>query len=141
MLANLRIHHLGVVVKDIEAASDSYVRDLGYRVRSEVIHDPAQTAYVRFLALPGDGCYIELVSPDGPKSMLSNALKKGGGINHVCYMTPDIDESVTALRDCGYWILHDPQPAVAFSGRRIAWLMGPDNLLIELVEQGPAGEI
>jgi methylmalonyl-CoA/ethylmalonyl-CoA epimerase len=141
MLAELRIHHLGVLVKDLEVAAGNYVRNFGYQIRSDVIHDPAQTAFVRFLVLPGDACYLELICPDGEKSMLTNALKKGGGINHVCYATSNISESVKALHASGCWILHEPQPAVAFPGRSIAWLMGTDGLLVELVEQGPAAEL
>jgi hypothetical protein len=33
-------------------------------------------------------------------------------------------------------VIHRPTPAVAFGGRRIAWLTGQDRLLIELIERG-----
>jgi methylmalonyl-CoA/ethylmalonyl-CoA epimerase len=36
-------------------------------------------------------------------------------------------------------ILHKPVPAVAFEGRRIAWLMGMDGIPIELVERNAKG--
>jgi methylmalonyl-CoA/ethylmalonyl-CoA epimerase len=141
MHSDLRIHHVGVLVKDLEEAADNYVRNFGYEIRSDVIHDPTQTAFVRFFAMRGDSCYLELISPDSPQSMLTNALRKGGGINHVCYKTSDICISVDALRASGCWVLHEPQAAVAFPGRRIAWLMGTDGLLVELVEEGAAGEL
>jgi methylmalonyl-CoA/ethylmalonyl-CoA epimerase len=64
--------------------------------------------------------------------------KKSGGINHICYTNSAIDDAVATLRYSGYLTLHPPEPAVAFDGRRIAWLMNRDHLLVELVEQGPA---
>jgi hypothetical protein len=38
-------------------------------------------------------------------------------------------------------IIAAPVPAVAFNGRRIAWLIGRDKLLTELVERGADAEL
>jgi methylmalonyl-CoA/ethylmalonyl-CoA epimerase len=84
---------------------------------------------------------LELISPDGPNSVLQNALKKGGGIHHICYTTPDLEKAIQEFRDCGNALVSEPKPSVAFSPRRIAWLMTPDYLLYELVEQGLPGEL
>jgi methylmalonyl-CoA/ethylmalonyl-CoA epimerase len=94
----LSVHHLGIVVKDIAATAAHYVECFGYEVKSEIIHDPAQTAYVQFLKLAGDPIYLELVSPDRSDSRLSNALNKGGGLNHVCYAREDIEAAYQRLR-------------------------------------------
>lgn len=131
----LRSHHIGVLVKDVALASKDYIAKLGYEARSGVIHDPIQTAYVMFLALPGDTVFLELVAPDGPESRLSRALKAGGGINHICYEVDEIEGAVHSLRDADFFTIQEPVAAVAFSGRRIAWLMNRDHLLIELVEK------
>jgi hypothetical protein len=32
-------------------------------------------------------------------------------------------------------IVRRPKPAVAFDGRRIAWVLTPENLLVELLEK------
>lgn len=136
----LRLHHLGMLVKDIAAAAANYVQSFGYEVKSEIIHDPVQTAYVQFLKLPGDAVYVEFVSPDRPDSRLSNSLNKGGGLNHICYSTEDIEADFRTLRACGLFSLQAPVAAAAFRGRRIAWLMGKDQIPIELVEKGAPGE-
>ena len=141
MSAGLKTHHVGVLVKDLTRALKSYTETLGYAIRSERFHDPIQTAFVQFLSLPGDSVLLELITPDGPESRLANALKKSGGINHICYAVPVIEEAMKAFRERGLVTIHAPQPAVAFSGRRIAWLMNRDHLLIELVEQGKPGEL
>ena len=137
----LRTHHIGVLVKDIASATENYAANLGYETRSEIFHDPVQTAFVRFLGLPSDSVSLELIAPDGPDSRLANALKKGGGINHICYEVQAIEDAVLLLRDRKYVTIQAPVPAVAFNGRRIAWLMNRDHLLVELVEKAVAPQL
>ena len=135
-----RLHHVGILVSDISEAAAIYVERYGYQIKSQIIRDPKQTAYVQFLQLPGDNSYLEFVSPDRPDSKLANALAKGGGINHVCYGTDDIDAACSDLRERGMFLIQEPVEAAAFPGRRIAWLMGRDRTLTELVEwDGGAG--
>jgi methylmalonyl-CoA/ethylmalonyl-CoA epimerase len=136
----MNVHHFGIVVANIEAATAHYVRLYGYEAKSGIIHDPVQTAYVQFLKLPSDSVYLEFISPDRPDSRLSNALKKGGGLNHICYSTTDIEAEVQELRKSGLFLLQAPVAAAAFPGRRIAWLIGTDRIPIELVEKAPPGE-
>jgi methylmalonyl-CoA/ethylmalonyl-CoA epimerase len=138
---SMKLHHFGILVESIEASSRSYHQNFGYEIRSKIIHDPLQAAYVRFLAMPSETTYIELVSPDGPQSFLQNALKRAPGANHICFSTPDIEESLQHLSSIGGMILRPPVPAVAFRNKRIAWLMDPNCILVELVEQGANGEL
>jgi catechol 2,3-dioxygenase-like lactoylglutathione lyase family enzyme len=133
---NLQLHHIGIAVEDIAQATEDYRRRLGCTPEGGVIHDPVQTAFIQFLRLAGDSVLIELVAPDGPESKLRNAVVRGGGLNHLCYVTDDIDLACRRLREEGMMIIHDPVPSVGFDGRRIAWLMGQDRVLTELVERG-----
>lgn len=132
----LGVHHVGMVVRDIAEVAATYQRRYGYQARTEVIHDPVQTAYVQFFALAGGPVYLELVAPDSEHSKLSNALSKGGGLNHICYTTDDIDAACRDLRAEKMILIQPPTPAAAFPGRRIAWLMGLDRTPVELVERG-----
>jgi methylmalonyl-CoA/ethylmalonyl-CoA epimerase len=141
MAPDLRLHHVGIVVENIDRAAAEYAIRYGYECRTGAIHDPRQQAHVQFLALPGDAAYLEMVAPDGPDSKLTGALAKGGGLHHLCYSTADIEATCTALRRSGMTLVRHPVPAVAFNGRRIAWLMGRDRHLIELVERGEEGEL
>ncbi len=140
-LPGYRIHHIGVAVKDIAAAAAKYVRFHQYRTATEIIHDATQQAYVQFLRLEGDAAYLELVQPDGPDSNLSRAVAKGGGLNHICYSTDDIEAACSTLAGGGMFVITPPVPAVAFGGRRIAWLIGNNVVLTELVERGAEGEL
>lgn len=138
---DLILHHVGIVTRNIEEAAASYVKSIGYERATEIIHDPVQTAYVQFLRLPGQAVYLELVSPDGPKSKLTRAAEKGGGLNHLCYSTMDIETECDRMRTSGFLLISRPTSAVAFGGRRIAWLMGKEGALFELVERGPEGSL
>jgi methylmalonyl-CoA/ethylmalonyl-CoA epimerase len=136
----MNLHHVGILVQDLSRASADYVRRFGYEVASAIIHDPVQTAYVQFLKLPGDSAYLELISPDRPESKLTNALNQGGGLNHLCYATDDLEGACRQLQAQGLFPLQPSVPAVAFRGRRIAWFVGRDNYPIELVETARSGE-
>jgi catechol 2,3-dioxygenase-like lactoylglutathione lyase family enzyme len=138
---DMKLHHLGVLVENIAASSRSYHENFGYEIRSEIIHDPLQAAFVRFLAMPAETLYLELISPDGPQSFLQNALKRAPGANHICFSTLDLEESLRHLSSAGGMVLRPPVPAVAFRNKRIAWIMDPDCALIELVERGTHGEL
>lgn len=130
------MHHIGYVVKNIPTAADTLVDRFGYRIESDVIEDPVQTALVQFLRLPGGRNWLELVCPNGPESKLSAALARGGGLHHLCYEVDDIEQACTELRTRRMMVLSAPVPAVAFGGRRIAWLIDRTPLLVELVESG-----
>lgn len=131
-----RLHHIGIAVRDLPAAAREMEALLGYRIRSGVIHDPVQTAQVQFLQQEGDPACVELVTPDGPSSRLVGAIKRGGGLNHLCYAVDDIEAACRRLAEGGMLVIHEPVAAVAFPGRRIAWLMGGAGVLTELVEEG-----
>ena len=63
--------------------------------------------------------------------------KKGGGLHHLCYEVEDCEKALAAMRQRSAMIVRRPQPAVAFAGRRIAWMLTAEKLLIELLEAGP----
>jgi len=131
----LRLHHVGHAVRELDAAAELYARRLGYRAVTGAIHDALQTALVQFLWLEGDSVYLELVAPDGPHSRLTNAVKRGGGLNHLCYTCGNLEGAIEALEATEMKLISEPKPGVAFGGRRICWLLGQDPLPIELVER------
>jgi methylmalonyl-CoA/ethylmalonyl-CoA epimerase len=136
--SNLTLHHVGFAVKAIAPISELYVKRFGYEVRTPIIHDPLQTAFVQFLALPQDRVYLEFVSPDGPDSRLTQAVRKGGGLNHLCYISDDIERTIESLVQTGMMMISPPEPGIGLGGRRICWLLGEDPLPVELLERtGP----
>ncbi len=96
--------------------------------------DPIQRVKVAFLSMPGTDVQMELVEPAGEQSPVQAFLEKGGGLHHLCYEVEDCDQALSALRQRNAMIVRRPKPAVAFKGRRIAWVVSAEKLLIELLE-------
>jgi len=131
------LHHVGYLTADLPGAATHFRRTLGYSVESEAIEDRAQTARVQFLRQPGGRNWFELITPNGPGSKLSNALKRGEGLHHLCYEVTDIEAACARYRERACLMLSPPTQATAFPGRRIAWFMDRRRFLFELVESGP----
>jgi methylmalonyl-CoA/ethylmalonyl-CoA epimerase len=133
------LHHLGFVVSSISAAAEDFAVSISARWDGEIIFDPIQKVRVSFF-YPADtrNPVFELVEPASEGSPVSNFLKKkGGGLHHVCYEVDDLESGLRAARDAGLAIAADPAPAVAFDGRRIAWVTSKRRLLVELLERDP----
>lgn len=133
---NATLHHLGLVVPSIARAAEDFAASMSLRWDGRVIHDPRQNVRVTFF-YPGDSRNpaYELVEPAGEASPVTRFLKKGGGLHHVCYEVDDIDSALRHTRAVGLAVVSMPTPAVAFEGRRIAWVCSRNRLLMELLER------
>jgi len=78
---------------------------------------------------------MELVAPLGPNSPINGRLRMGAGVYHVCYQVPNIQSAITHLREQNSLLLSEPQPAVAFGMREIAWLLTETDMLVELLQE------
>lgn len=139
-MCEARLHHLGFVVASIEAAMPGFLRSLRGQWDSQIFHDPIQRVKVAFLQPGLDAqAQIELVEPVGEDSPVLRFLQTAnGGLHHVCYEVRSLENSVREFRANGALLVRPPKPAVAFSNRRIAWVMTGERLLIELLEQPAA---
>jgi methylmalonyl-CoA/ethylmalonyl-CoA epimerase len=135
-----RLHHVGVVVASIEQALPGYLRSLDSQAETRIVHDPLQKVNVLFLRTsPAEPVMIELVEPAGEDSPVRRFLEKGGGMNHLCYQVPDLAAAIRGMKSRKAVMVSAPKPAAAFGGRRVAWLMTHEFLLIELLEAEPDG--
>ena len=135
----MKHHHLGVAVQAMDKAIACYQNILAYRVLSGPFDDHVQRVSVCFVGTGSPGeIPFELVAPLGDNSPIDNIVKKGVATYHICYEVDDIESALGYLREKNCRIVSEPTPAVAFSGRRIAWLYLPTHQLIELLEQGTA---
>jgi len=129
-------HHVGIVLASIDAEVSSYETTLNLRVVSGPFIDPLQEARVIFLSggQPAEAA-IELVEPTSETSPVASFLKRGGGMHHICYVTKNIEGELARVSALGALIVRPPVPAVAFQGRRIAWVYTRQRLLVELLEE------
>jgi methylmalonyl-CoA/ethylmalonyl-CoA epimerase len=130
------LHHIGFVVGSIRDEVEGFTASVGATWNGEIFVDPLQQARVTFLqpASP-DEAAIELVEPTVDNSRLSSFLARGGGLHHLCYEVDDLEQALKLARTRGGLIVKQPLPAEAFKGRRIAWVVTRNRLVIEYLER------
>lgn len=135
-----KLLHVGVAVPAIDPATDSLKSLFGYKVVSGPFDDPIQKVKVNFLATAAsDVAEIELIAPLSDDSPVKSMLNKGsGGAYHLCFETSNIDAALAHAKANGCVLVSGPVPAVAFQGRRIAWIYTKARQLFELVEAAAA---
>ena len=91
------VHHTGIAVKDIEAESMVYQNTLGFEKETNILLEPPQKVYVQFLIL--NSYRVELLQPVDDTSPITNFMKRGGIINHLCYESNDIEKTILYFRN------------------------------------------
>jgi methylmalonyl-CoA/ethylmalonyl-CoA epimerase len=131
-----KLRHVGVAVPSLGPTTETLSTLFGYRVVSGPFDDPIQKVSVNFLTTSDkDTAEIELIAPLSEDSPITSMLtKSGGGAYHLCFETSDIDQALVHAKNNGCMIVSPPVPAVAFGGRRIAWIYTRSRQLFELVE-------
>jgi methylmalonyl-CoA/ethylmalonyl-CoA epimerase len=131
-----KLRHVGVAVPSIGPATEALQSLFGYRVISGPFDDPIQKVTVNFLTQADDDiAEIELIAPLTDDSPIKSMLSKGsGGAYHLCFETSDMEKALDHAKSNGCMVVSPPAPAVAFGGRRIAWIYTKTRQLFELVE-------
>ncbi|MCU1295975.1 MAG: lactoylglutathione lyase-like lyase [Acidobacteriaceae bacterium] len=129
-------HHVGFVVASIEKSVEGFSESTESEWDGVVTHDPNQGVRVTFLrSKEAANPLIELVEPAGENSPVIPFLKRGGGLHHLCYEVDSLEKQLELIRSKGGLITRQPLPAVAFGGRRIAWVYTKNKVLIEYLER------
>jgi methylmalonyl-CoA/ethylmalonyl-CoA epimerase len=131
----IKLHHFGFVLASIQKSAEAFAQSLCATWDRKVTFDSRQKVRVTFLrgAHIGDAL-IELIEPGGPDSPVSRFLARGGGLHHLCYEVEDLGKQLDFCRSVGSIVMRKPVPAVAFDGRRIAWVLTKKRLLVEYLE-------
>jgi methylmalonyl-CoA/ethylmalonyl-CoA epimerase len=127
----LEFHHIGYACEGI---SDQlrHFQGLGYQIEIPIFEDPLQMVRGCFMTLGPNR--IELLQPTAPNAPLWPYLKKGIQMYHLAYLSPAFDRSLEELIGGGAMQVAKSQPAVAFQGRKISFLMLRNRLLVEIIE-------
>ena len=119
--------HTMVRVTDIDASLKFYVDALGLEELSRKEYPQGRYTLV-FLAAPGDhSAQVELTHNWDPQEYAG-----GRNFGHLAYAVPDIYATCERLRAHGVTILRPPRDG------RMAFVRSPDNISIELLQQGGA---
>jgi len=128
-----RIHHIAVLVDDIET-SLGFWRDILGIEPTHVSDVPTEAARIAFLPL-GES-EIELVQPTTNDSGLSRFLvKHGPGMHHLCFQVNDLHNLLTQLKAKGVQLINE-QPRMDGDGRMYAFIhpKSTQGVLVELYQ-------
>jgi methylmalonyl-CoA/ethylmalonyl-CoA epimerase len=141
-LGRFRLHHVGIVVPNLERAVSGYAGEFEFQETTLPFHDQAQRVRVAFVRV-GDDTWLEFIEPAGADSPVTQFLAKTrGGYHHVAFEVADIDAAVREFEAARAVVVC--RPVIGFEGRRVAFLFPnlQPSLLTELVEprSGAGGE-
>lgn len=132
MTERFALHHVGIIVRDIDAAVEKYQR-LGFDPpeRSQITEQQVDTA--TFAAGAG---YVELVSPIVEDGGLVRYLEaRGESVHHVAYQVEDIRAELNRLADEGFELI-DREPRIGVHDWLVAFVHPKSchGVLTELVQ-------
>lgn len=131
-LLKYELHHVGIVVADIDVAAERYAT-LGFH-DGERFDIPEQGVIaITYHAGPG---YVELIQPTDQEGAIAKFMaKRGEGMHHVAYRVPDLEGTLARLAEAGVRLI-DEAPRAGAHGWRIAFIHpeAGNGVLIELVD-------
>lgn len=131
MPRSLELHHVGFVVRNMGRAVEGYLRE-GAILEIAPTDDPIQRVTCALMRME-DGGAIELVAPLDPEdSPVTSRLRRGGGLDHLCYLVDDLETELAVEVGRGATVVCDPVYAVTFD-RMIAFVLRRTGLLVELM--------
>ena len=128
-----RIHHLAILVEDIDA-SLLFWRDILGVMPSHIGDIPREAS--RIAVLPLGESEIELVQPTTSDSGLSRFLdKRGPGMHHLCFEVDDLPELMKKLKTNGVQLINE-EPKTSEDGRLYAFIhpKSANGVLVELYQ-------
>ncbi len=130
----LKIEHIGIAVKNLEAANKLFAALLNvshYKVE-EVNAEKVSTSFFKV----GES-KIELLEATDPESPIAKFIeKKGEGIHHIAFEVENIQEAMKNMKDAGFMLLSD-QPKQGADNKLICFLhpKSTNGVLVELCQE------
>jgi catechol 2,3-dioxygenase-like lactoylglutathione lyase family enzyme len=138
-VTDLRAHHVGTTVSNLDRAVEFYRDVLGLSVldRFTVSGERFSTAVDvdgatgRFAHLDADGIRVELVEYDPERERQSEAAVNRIGEKHLGLTTDDVDQFHDSLPSVVETL---SEPQTTDTGSRILFVRDPDGNVIEIIE-------
>ena len=134
-----RIDHVGIAVRDLDAAVAAYTRLLG---RSPTHRQVVSSDGIEAVMFEVGESRVELLGSTGPGSKIAGFLeRRGGGLHHVAYGVDDVQSALDDYIGMGMETL-DTCPRQGAAGRLVAFLhpSAAAGVLTELCQQDTAAE-
>ena len=134
----IRIHHLGICVRDLAATLATYRDRLGLVAEPAVL----MTDEIRAGLIQVGPNLLEIFEPLAAEGGLARFLeRRGEGLHHVCYQVEDIDAVLAALAARGARLVDAAARPGLHPGWRVAFIhpSSAGGVLTELVEDSGFG--
>jgi len=133
-----RIDHVGIAVRDLDAAVDLYTSLFGLTVAGRETNEAqgVREAMLYVADSPGGASYVQLLEPLGPDTPVGRFLEtRGEGVHHIGYGVDDVAAALASLADQGVRLV-DERPRHGSLGAAIAFLhpKSVGGVLTELVQ-------
>ena len=127
----MRFLHTSITVRRMDESLAFYTEVLGleFERRRPIPENHAEIAFVRD---PASGARIELTQWDGKET-----IDPGEQLDHLAFEVDDLDAWLTRARARGVRVAKEPYRLAGGSGR-IAFVLDPNDVWIELIEPAPA---
>lgn len=130
----IRIEHIGIAVKDLNAAEEVYARLLGtnsYK-REAVESEGVITSF--FATGPNKIELLESTRPDGP--IARSIEKRGEGIHHIAFEVADIRAEMVRLKAEGFILLNE-EPKRGADNKLVCFVhpKSANGVLVELCQE------
>lgn len=129
----LKIDHLGIAVRSLDAALRFYRDTLGMTAgpRETVPQEKVNVAM-----LPCGGPRLELLEPAEPDSAIGRFLdRRGEGLHHVALLVPDLDAAVERLKSAGARLLNEPRQGAGGHTYVFIHPASTGGVLLELIQE------
>ena len=123
----IRVHHIAILVSDMERSKDFYVNKLGFKIIAEVDRPERKS---KLLYLTMNNSLFELVSFPNPPKRLSHP--ESTGLRHLALEVKNIEEAVKKLNK-----KEIKTEAIRIDQRtkkKFTFFKDPDDLPIEIYE-------
>lgn len=130
-LKNMKFHHIGVATRQIEKELPLYLL-LGYEKESGIFEDGLQGVRGIFLTAEGQP-RLELLENLPGCHTLDTPLRQNQKLYHAAYCVEDIEQAMNLLIRNRAKVI-SPLKKSAYFGKRICFLMLPNMMMLELVE-------
>ena len=121
--------HVHLIASDPIKAADFYEKAFGAKRLNQATHADGATVIVLSLT----GTKILIRSPQSSESRISlDSPQKYFGLEHFGIITDNLDETARNLKAMG---VHFVQEITRFPELSIAYVMAPDNVLVEIMER------
>ena len=125
------LDHVGIAVRDLEAALAFYRDALGLDVEAP---EDVVSQHVRARFISTGESSLELLEATAPESAIARYVeKRGPGLHHITLRVDDIDAALGHLRACQVRLI-DEQPRPGAEGARVAFIhpSSAHGVLVEL---------